>query len=165
MKKRNFFWLLPILVIIFLASACSILTEVENEETDLGNNQDQEIIGQSLDFETLFLTTDARYEEERFYTINDEETFTDLWVNTLEQEVFEVDFDRKMVLAVFTGEKPSGGYQVEIIEIIEKENTIEIMINEIAPGADDMVTMALTYPGHIIMLEKNEKEVVFNTSR
>jgi hypothetical protein len=164
MKKTKFFWLLPIMVIIFLASACASPTEVvvEEEEFEHENGQDQEIMGENREFETLFQTFDSRHEEEMFYIIGDEETFTDLWVNKLEEEMFEVDFDEKMVLAVFLGEKPSGGYNVEITEIIETDTTLEVMVNETIPGEDDMVTMALTYPSHVVMLDKCVKEVVFN---
>jgi hypothetical protein len=161
MKKTNFYWLLPIMVIIFLASACASPTEVE-EENGPENDQEQEIIGQGLDFETLFLTTDSRHEEEMFYIIGDEEAFIDLWVDSLEQEMVEVDFNENMVLAVFMGEKVSGGYQVEITEVIETDDSIEIMVKETVPGEDDMVTMALTYPGHVIVVKESDKEVIFN---
>lgn len=163
MKKTKFFWLLPILVIIFLVSACASPFE-EEIETEPENGQ-EEIIIEELEFETLILTTDGGHEEEMFYIIADEETFIDLWVDTLEQEMMEVDFNESMVLAVFTGEKPSGGYQVEITQIFETDDTIEVMVLETAPGADDMVTMALTYPGHVIAMKTSDKEVIFNMNR
>lgn len=162
MKKTKIIWLLPILAIIFLASACATPTKVEEEEFDFENDQEQEIIGENREFETLLQTFDSRHEEEMFYIIQDEETFTDLWVNKLEEEMFEINFDEKMVLAVFLGEKPSGGYNVEITEIIETDTTLEVMVSETSPGEDDMVTMALTYPGHVVELDRCVKEVVFN---
>ncbi len=161
MKKTKFFWLLPIMVIIFLASACASPTEVD-DDADLDNDNEQELVGQGLEFETLAHNFDSRYEEEMFYVIKDEETFVNLWENTLEEATIEVNFDEQMVLAIFMGEKPSGGYGIEITHVIETDNAIEVTAIETVPGEEDMVTMALTYPSHVIVLEKSDKNVIFN---
>ena len=57
----------------------------------------------------------------------------------------EVDFESESIVALFMGEKMSGGYGIEI-KSIKRINTskIEIQIEETEPG--DMATMAITSP-------------------
>ena len=60
----------------------------------------------------------------------------------------DVDFDSKMVVAVFVGMKNSGGYDVKITSVDHDVGTDELVVNfmtsEPPPGA--IVTMALTQP-------------------
>lgn len=48
------------------------------------------------------------------------------------------------------GMKPTGGYALEIERVEMFGETLIIIVQEIAPGPDDMVSMALTYP-HIVI--------------
>lgn len=75
----------------------------------------------------------------------------------------DVDFSSQMVAVVFIGTKRSGGYNVEVISVDEDEEIDELVVNVIMrePSPDDMVTMALTQPYHIISLEASEKNVAF----
>lgn len=160
MKKTKLFWILPVVGIIFLASACASPAEVEDPELDREDEQ-QELQSGVLDFETISKDTQSNYQEDGKYVIRDENAFENLWQDASDEEIPEVDFASEMVIAVFMGEKSSGGYDVEIVEILETEDTLEVTISETEPGDDDMVTMALTYPEHIISLENIDKEVNF----
>jgi len=161
MKKTKLFWILPVVGIIFLASACASPAEVEDPELDREDEQ-QELQGEVLNFETITKHTQSNYQEEGKYVIRDEDAFINLWENASDEEMPEVDFASEMVIAVFMGEKTSGGYNIEIVEILETEDTLEVTISETEPGADDMVTMALTYPEHIVSVANtSDKEVNF----
>ncbi len=171
MKKTKLFWILPVVGIIFLASACASPAEVEDPELDREEEQQelqldredekQELQSGVLDFETISKDTQSNYQEDGKYVIKDENAFENLWQDASDEDMPEVDFASEMVIAVFMGEKSSGGYDVEIVEILETEDTLEVTISETEPGDDDMVTMALTYPEHIISLENIDKEVNF----
>ncbi len=72
-----------------------------------------------------------------------------------------VDFEKSMVIAVSPGRKMSGGYDVEIVEIIEAEGkfVVKVLYTEPDPGA--MVTMAITQPHHVISTSKSDLPVEF----
>lgn len=57
------------------------------------------------------------------------------------------------VMAIFLGERPSGGYSVEVTEITYNGNRTRIVVKETKPGENDIVTMALTYPYALVRLE------------
>jgi hypothetical protein len=51
--------------------------------------------------------------------------------------VLDLDFDKTMVLAVFAGEKPTGGYRVRIERVVHDaaKQTVWVLYREISPGA------------------------------
>lgn len=67
------------------------------------------------------------------------------------------DYDTKLESLVFIplGERLTGGYSIELLYIEElKDNRIRITLSEVTPPAGSMVTMAKTYPGIIILVNR-----------
>jgi len=58
-----------------------------------------------------------------------------------------------LYLLVTYGEKPTGGYSVEITDIKEDDEKLIVTAYFTEPGEDEMVTQALTYPYDLAMLE------------
>ena len=61
--------------------------------------------------------------------------------------------EESVIYTIAMGEKPSGGYSIEIQKIKIKGNKVSIYISEKVPGKDEVVTAALTYP--IIQIKFN----------
>lgn len=59
----------------------------------------------------------------------------------------------KNYLAVFAGERNTGGYGVEIIEVVSLESELMVSVEMTEPGPDTMVTDALTYPMALVELK------------
>jgi len=66
-----------------------------------------------------------------------------------------------LYLLVTYGEKPTGGYVVEITDIAEEEGKLIVTAHFTEPGEDDMVTQALTYPYDLAMLDDPSLPVEF----
>ncbi len=62
-------------------------------------------------------------------------------------------YEEVLYLLVTYGEKPTGGYSVEIADIRENEGKLIVTAYFTEPGEDEMVTQALTYPYDLAMLE------------
>lgn len=62
----------------------------------------------------------------------------------------------KNYLAVFAGERNTGGYGVEIIEVVSLESELMVSVEMTEPGPDMMVTEALTYPMALVELKSVE---------
>ncbi len=73
----------------------------------------------------------------------------------------QIDFDKQMVIAVFQGACSSGGYNIEIKSLTRNDKGLEVLVRETVPRRDDVLTMAETYPTHIIKTEKYEGDVSF----
>lgn len=156
MKKTNLLWLLPVVALIFLISACATPTEIE-EDFEPIVEETKEIVN----LETLVKSNQSGYQEEGRHVIDNQEDWDNLWTLASEDELPVVNFEEEMVLAVFMGMRSTGGYSIEMVEIIEKDEVIEVMIEETVPGEDDMVAMVITYPEHIVKIEKTDKPIVF----
>ena len=66
-----------------------------------------------------------------------------------------------LYLLVTYGEKPTGGYSVEITDIKEEEGKLIVTAYFTKPGEDEMVTQALTYPYDLAMLDDPGLPAVF----
>lgn len=59
------------------------------------------------------------------------------------------------------GMKPTGGYGVEVEEVLEEDGELKILIRSYGPGVGQMVTQALTYPYDLIIVENKELPLRF----
>lgn len=69
-----------------------------------------------------------------------------------------------LYLLVTYGEKPTGGYTVEITDITEQEGKIVVTANFTEPGEDEMVTQALTYPYDLAVIDDPGLPVEFKAT-
>ncbi len=83
----------------------------------------------------------------------------------LPQPVPSVDFDEEMVIARFQGGRSTGGYSTTITGITSRGDDLVVSINERSPGPNEMVTMALTSPFHIVRLRKFSGDVKFDITQ
>jgi hypothetical protein len=73
-----------------------------------------------------------------------------------------IDFARQMVVAVSLGQRPTGGYAVEIVGAEERDGVLHVLYLERGPRPDDFVTQVLTTPYHVRVLTRSEApQVVF----
>lgn len=72
----------------------------------------------------------------------------------------EVDLASSMVVAVFMGARPSGGYAIEIVDVSARAATADenaevlVRVRETLPADGDPVTMATTSPFHVVVVER-----------
>ena len=93
-------------------------------------------------------------------TITDATAFNSLCAELSIEEIPAVDFAKKNVVAVFMGQKSTGGYSIMIEKMDVKDNTVYLKKKEIAPDADGMATMALSAPYVLVSVPKTDKVVV-----
>ena len=89
------------------------------------------------------------------YAIEDNDTWNTLWTdmhNTSSgvPELPYVNFTREVVIAVFLGDFPTGGYVANITGIMSDGGHINVIIREQHPGDSCVVFMAFTQPYHIV---------------
>lgn len=72
------------------------------------------------------------------------------WMRATSQKVpmSDIDFSRQVVFVVFAGKRTSGGHDIVIKDVIEKNNGFEVILGETTPSNCGS-TGAITYPYHI----------------
>lgn len=61
-----------------------------------------------------------------------------------------IDFSKEIVVAVFLGEKSTGGHDVEIVRIDQNNDVLLVAFVEKSPQPGGVVTQAFTQPFHIV---------------
>ena len=72
-----------------------------------------------------------------------------------------VDFNKHMVVAVFLGSRPSGGYQVQIESIRPEGNALVVRWAEARPGAGQVAAQVMTAPASIVAVPRHSGDVRF----
>jgi hypothetical protein len=73
-----------------------------------------------------------------------------------------VDFAQDMVLAVFAGEKPTGGHVAEIVRFTLETAQGRAVYRLTAPPADALSTQALITPFHIVLVKRTDLPIRFD---
>lgn len=72
-----------------------------------------------------------------------------------------VNFASQMVLAVFLGSRPSGGYEVAITEVRAEAGALVVRWTERRPAPGQMAAQVLTAPSHFVTVPRHTGEVRF----
>ncbi|MCH8851237.1 MAG: protease complex subunit PrcB family protein [Planctomycetes bacterium] len=72
-----------------------------------------------------------------------------------------VDFKSEMILAVFQGRCPSGGYGVTISNVGETDEQLTVVVEYREPGPDESTTCVMTNPYCMVSLPRSDKVVGF----
>lgn len=133
--KKNFIFILTFILTIGLIAGCT----QQNANIKMGE----------LEYETL----DASELKD-----NDVQTWYE--ENYKKEGISSLDIDQYKYVLVSAGEKPTGGYSVEITSIEGKEEKIVVDAKLNVPSKGEMVTEALSYPNVIVKIDKDNRNVV-----
>jgi hypothetical protein len=84
--------------------------------------------------------------------VNSQEELVSLYKSVNVSPVPKIDFKDHSVVALFMGQKQSGGYAISVTDVVVKEATAAITVAKTSPTG--MATMALTSPYCIVAIPK-----------
>lgn len=117
-------------------------------------------------FDTVFESDHGGKEQKSYAVIrSNSELKSEIASLNLEEETLNrlnaIDFRKQAVLSLHMGTRNTGGYGVKVSGVEINGNTTFVKIKEISPKPGEMVTMALTQPFCIVVIDANEN-IVFN---
>jgi hypothetical protein len=122
--------------------------------------------GEELEFETIELTDQAFHSNDIYWgeyphlvIIIETDDITEIEKTITKRtldELYKIDFDKYVVLAVFRGLQGSNLFYVEVQQIIRWQEDIFIYVNFIDPPPDIEVQGELASPYHIIKIPKDD---------
>lgn len=77
-------------------------------------------------------------------------------------EAPKINFDNETIIALFLGEKTSGGYSISVEKVVNYKDSIVVNYKTETPKKGEMVTSVMTQPYCIIKMPKTLKTIVFN---
>jgi predicted secreted protein len=123
------------------------------------------VSGTELKFETILKGVNNANAETKTYVITTQAEWMQVFQKTGAELIAPIDFSKDMAVAVFEGQKPTGGYGVEVTKILETKSELVVYVREVSPGFGCMVTQAFTNPYHIVKFKKSAKEVLINVAK
>ena len=81
--------------------------------------------------------------------------------NTQDFKNANIDFYEKIVIAIFAGQQPSGGYSVGISNIKRIDSNLYVTVTFTEPTAKQSVSLALTQPYIMLSTEKVDGRIIF----
>lgn len=114
-----------------------------------------------LDVHVLLQGAHSRRGEAEVVIIDNSVAFNRLWNELSSTGRPDIDFSVDRVVAVFMGQRNTGGFFYEAGQaFLNEAGRVELDVIEQVPGKDQMVTMALTRPFIVIRIAKNSYEPI-----
>lgn len=79
--------------------------------------------------------------------------------NFKKEGILSIDFEEYKYVLIGAGERPTGGYSVEVTSVVGKEDSILVDAKVNAPKPDEMVVQAITHPSVLIKISKDSRKV------
>ena len=99
-------------------------------------------------------------ETKSFEVIKDTQSLQKLYQAVNDEQVPKVDFSKERIVALFLGQKNSGGFSIKVTDVSENAGKIYVSVQETVPKSGEMATMAITNPYTIVKINST-KEIVF----
>ena len=75
-------------------------------------------------------------------------------------KLLAIDLEKHDLVACFLGEKTTGGYDIEVADVLFTKTTAEIILKETGPQKNEPVTDAFTSPYLFVLVPKNKTILV-----
>ncbi len=106
----------------------------------------------TLDLRRIGQWTRTGIGEARRLVIRDANTWAEFWSELGVGDRPAVDFTRNVVVAVATGQRPTGGYEVAIDRVTQTDGELTVEVVERTPGPNCMTTASLTQPVDVVVV-------------
>ena len=121
---------------------------------------------QTVMFKTVERGGQSGIETTREVVVRTEAEWTALWKQHAPgRKRPPVDFTGSMVVGVFLGSRPTGGFDVEITRVERQGADLVVSYLERKPDPSDIVTQIITMPYHLVATERSDAPVRFARER
>ena len=112
--------------------------------------------GTALEIRPIGQWTHTGIEERRRLVIQDANAWAQFWSELGVGERPEVDFSRELVIAVASGQQPTGGFSIAVEQVSQKQGELTIRVVETGPGRNCVTTSELTQPVEVVAVPQAE---------
>lgn len=100
--------------------------------------------------------SERRTDEAELLSFHDEAEWSAFWRNHTggDGDPPDVDFATHIAVAVLMGERPTGGHSVRVDNVTWRDGAYRVDYTTLEPGESCHVTQALSYPYHVVSVER-----------
>jgi hypothetical protein len=115
-----------------------------------------------MTFTTIDSGQHSEIDEPREVVVRTAKEWTALWKeHGAQKPAPKIDFARSMVVGVFLGSRPTGGYAVDITRIERDGKNLVVIYRERRPDPQAMVAQIITTPFHLVQVNRHDGQVRF----
>lgn len=108
--------------------------------------------------------------EEGQKIIKNKSEWQELWNSMFSNQTektspIQVDFKKYLLVAVFSGQKETGGHAIRVESVQNQKDKIVIKVVETSPAENCILTPVLTSPFEIIKIEKSNLPIEFSITK
>ena len=123
-------------------------------------------VGERVPFTTLGKGINSGIREPAQIVVRSQSEWDALWarhmrVRTAPPPPPAVDFSTEMVVALFLGERPTGGYAIEMTRVERTDSSLAVHFRVTKPDPGAMLMQVLTQPFHLIKLPRVDEPLRF----
>jgi uncharacterized membrane protein len=122
--------------------------------------------GNSADvsIDTIAKGDGSRVVEPRRFVVRDPQSFAAVWAAHAgpDAPAPQVDFDTRMVAAVFAGQRPTPGFEVDITGTRREGDSLVVIVDETVPDPSLAAAQLIVSPYHVVSLPRDDGEIRFN---
>ena len=116
----------------------------------------------TVPMKTIEKGMDSQIDRSQQRTARSAEEWTTLWnLHADERPSPSVDFAREMVVGVFIGSRPTGGFSIEVVGAREEGGALVVQYRETRPPPGSVAAQILTSPYHIVTFPARPGTVKF----
>jgi hypothetical protein len=123
-------------------------------------------VGETVPFSTLGKGINSGIRESAQVVVRSQSEWVALWgrhmrTRTAPPPPPAVDFTTEMVVALFLGERPTGGYEIEVTQVERTDRGLAVRFRVKKPDPGAMLMQVLTQPFHLIELPRVDESLTF----
>ena len=107
----------------------------------------------SLQIRRIGQWTHTGIREARRTVIQDANAWAGFWSELGVGDRPAIDFSRDVVIAVAAGERPSGGHEIAVTKVSQREGELTAEVLETVPGPNCLSTSALSQPVDVVVIQ------------
>lgn len=114
-------------------------------------------------FDTLDQGQQSGIEEQRTQTVQDQASWEALYQeHAPDEDPPDVDFEERIVLAIFKGQSPDGCHGAHITNVTGTSDEDIRVEGEFFEVTDAFCTEAITYPFHIVTIDRYDADITYD---
>lgn len=115
----------------------------------------------ALAFATVAQGHDSRITSPREVVVRSAGEWQTLWTEHSGSPAPGVTVSESLVVAVFLGSRPTAGYAVEIVRVLQEADATVVEYRERTPPPGALAAQMLTSPFHVVSIPRNTRPVRF----
>jgi len=127
----------------------------------------EQTLSEPIEFQTIEKGYYCGHRNPMYYVIENESQWANVWnqysISWPGRPPPKINFSRITVIAVFMGDFSTGGFRIEIKEMISWDGYVVVKVQKTYPGRGCTLTMACSQPYHIVKINETHKDITFET--